>query len=462
MLKTQIGGFSKPITRQAAAALAALIPAAGLILTPHTALADDPDSIFGGGETDLFAVHGQGTVADQYHPRFRSPYVGAQSLNPGQRGDETVDVTAFLGVQPWKGAELWMDPEIDQGFGLSDTLGIDAFTSAEAYKVGKSSPYPKVQRLFLRQTIDLGGASSKVDADLNQFAGSQTENRLILTVGKFSVADVFDTNKYAHDSKNDFLNWAVVDTGTFDYAADAWGYTYGGAAEWYQGPWTLRAGVFDLSGVPNNKNLDKTFHQYQIDLEIERRYTLFGQDGAVRVTGFDSRGRMGRYTDAVALAEATGDPADVALVRHYRTRLGLSFNVEQTVTGDLGLFARGGHADGRYEGYEFTDMVDTFAAGLSLKGSRWGRKDDTFGFAAVIDGASRAEEAYFNAGGLGILAGDGKLPHPGAERVIETYYSLPVAKFTHLTVDYQFVDNPAFNRDRGPVSVFGVRLHAQL
>ncbi len=436
--------------------------AATLLLAPHAARADDPDAIFGGGEADLFALHGQGTVVDQYHPRFRSPYVGPQSLTPGQRGDETVDVTAFLGFRPWKGAELWMDPEIDQGFGLSDTLGIDAFTSAEAYKIGASTPYPKIQRLFLRQTLDLGGETKKVDADMNQFAGSQTENRLVLTVGKLSVVDVFDTNKYAHDSKNDFLNWAVVDTGTFDYAADAWGYTYGGAAEWYQGPWTLRAGLFDLSGVPNNKNLDKSFHQYQVDLEIERRYTLFGQDGAVRVTGFDSRGRMGRYADATALAQADGDAANIALVRHYHTRLGLSFNLEQAISENLGVFARGGHADGRYEGYEFTDMTDTLAAGLSLKGVRWGRKDDTVGFVAEIDEASNAAHAYFNAGGLGILVGDGELPHPGPEQVIETYYSLPVAKFTHLSFDYQFVDNPAFNRDRGPVSVFGVRLHSQL
>ncbi len=424
--------------------------------------ADDPSAIYGGGADDEFAVHGQGTVVDQYHPRFTSPYVGPQSLNPGQRGDETVDLTAFLGARLWRGTELWFDPEIDQGFGLSGTLGVDGFTSAEAYKIGESSPYPKIQRLFLRQTVDLGGKSNKVDADMNTFAGSQTENRLVFTAGKMSVVDIFDTNKYAHDSKNDFLNWAIVDTGTFDYAADAWGYTYGAAAEWYQGPWTLRAGLFDLSGVPNNKNLDKTLHQYQIDLEIERRYTLFGQDGAVRVTGFDTRGRMGRYADATALAEATGEPANLALVRHYHTRLGLSFNAEQAVTDDIGLFARAGHADGRYEGYEFTDMDNTLAAGLSMKGTRWGRKDDVFGFAGVIDQASAAAEAYLNAGGLTILAGDGKLPHPSDEKIIETYYSLPVLKFTHLSLDYQFVDNPAFNRDRGPVSVFGVRLHTQL
>jgi high affinity Mn2+ porin len=451
-----------PLARRATTSALAVPLLAALALAPRAARADDPVAISGGGEADVFAVHGQATFVDQYHPRFASPYRGAQSLDPGQRGDETVDVTAFIGLRPWRGGELWIDPEIDQGFGLSNTLGVDGFTSAEAYKIGKSSPYPKIQRLFLRQTIDLGGPSEKVEADMNQFAATRTANRIVLTVGKMSVVDIFDTNKYAHDPKNDFLNWALVDTGTFDYAADAWGYTYGGAAEWWQGDWTLRVGAFDLSGVPNNKNLDKTFHQYQLESELERRFSLFGRPGAVRLTGFLTRGRMGKYDDAVALAAATGETPDGALVRHYHSRTGLSFNAEQEVTDDLGLFARGGHADGRYEGYEFTDMSDTFAAGLSLKGTRWGRKDDVVGFAGILDEASSEAKAYFNAGGLGILVGDGALPHPGTEKIIETYYSLPLAPFTHMTLDYQYVDNPAFNRDRGPVSVFAVRLHSQL
>jgi high affinity Mn2+ porin len=426
------------------------------------ARADDATSVYGGGVDDRVAVHSQATVTEQYHPGFSSPYRGPDSLNSGGRGDETVDATAYLGLRLWKGAEAWIDPEVDQGFGLSDTLGVDGFTSGEAYKIGKSSPYPKVQRLFMRQTVDLGGGVVKTDADLNTFAGTTTQNRLVVTVGKVSVVDVFDTNKYAHDARNDFLNWALIDTGTFDYAADAWGYTYGAAAEWYQGGWTFRGGVFDLSGVPNSKNLDKAFHQYQLDGEVERRYALFGRDGALRLTGFDTRGRMGRYADAVALAALTGAPADVALVRSYHTRLGLSVNLEQEVNDELGLFARAGHADPRYEGYEFTDMSDTYALGLSLKGARWGRKDDVVGLAGLVDEASRQAEAYFNAGGLGILAGDGQLPHPGSENIVETYYSLPILPFTHLTADYQFIDHPAFNRDRGPVSVFGLRVHAQL
>jgi high affinity Mn2+ porin len=254
----------------------------------------------------------------------------------------------------------------------------------------------------------------------------------------------------------------LVNTATFDYAADSWGYTYGGAAELYQGPWTARFGVFDLSGQPNSQNLDKTFHQYAVNAELERRYTVFGRDGAIRATGFLNRGRMGRYDDASALSEETGDPADIALVRHYHSRTGLSANWEQAVTETLGLFARVGHADGRYEGYEFTDISTTAALGVSSSGAQWGRKSDVLGFAGILSSASQAGYRYFNAGGLGILAGDGLLKDPGSEKVIETYYRVPLGKISQVTVDYQFVDNPAFNRDRGPTSVFSVRVHAQL
>ncbi|MGC1303656.1 MAG: carbohydrate porin [Caulobacteraceae bacterium] len=421
-----------------------------------------PPAEAAGGEDGAFAVHGQATFTDQYHPGFTSPYAGGNSLNPGQRSAETADVTLYAGVRPWRGAEFWVEPEIDQGFGLSNTLGVDAFTSGEAYKVGDSTPYFKLPRAFLRQTIELGGDSQKVDSDLSTFAGETTADRLVLTIGKFGVPDVFDTNKYAHDPRNDFLNWAVIDTGAFDYAANAWGFTYGAALEWYQGDWTLRGGLFDLSTTPNSTHLDNRFSQYQIDAEIERRYRLFGQDGAVRLTGFNSDGRMGRYADAVALAQATGQPANIALVRHFRARAGLSVNIEQAISDDLGVFARAGHSDPQYEGFEFTDMDNTAAAGLSLKGSAWKRKDDTFGLAVEVGEASHDAYAYFNAGGLGILAGDGMLPHPGPETVVETYYSLAAFKYGHVTLDYQFVDNPAFNRDRGPVSVLGLRLHVQV
>ncbi len=181
-------------------------------------------------EGDNWSVHGQTTYVSQYAPSFRAPYRGANSLD-SNAGRETWDATLYAGLKLWPGAELWINPEIDQGFGLSATLGLAGFPSGEAYKLGSDDPYARVPRYFIRQTIDFGAATEKVDADINQFAGKQSPDRLVLTVGKFSVSDVFDTVKYAHGPRSDFLNWTLVDAGTFDYAADAWGYTYGASAD---------------------------------------------------------------------------------------------------------------------------------------------------------------------------------------------------------------------------------------
>jgi high affinity Mn2+ porin len=410
-------------------------------------------------EFDNFAVHGQTTYLSQYVFPFRNPYFGQNSLAPNQ-GRETWDATAYLGMRLWQGAELWVNPEIDQGFGLSATLGVAGFPSGEAYKVGAAVPYARIPRYFVRQTIDLGGDTQKVDGAANQFSGSQSANRLVFTVGKLAVTDIFDTNKYAHDPRSDFMNWALIDTGTFDYASDAWGFTYGATAEWYQGDWTVRGGIFDLSVVPNDIELDPHFAQFQWVGEIERRYDLWGQPGKVAVTGFLSRGRMGSFSDAIALAAATGGVPQTSAVRQYTSRAGLSFNLEQQITADLGLFARAGVTNGNIEPYEFSDIDRTAAAGLVLAGKSWGRPDDTVGLAGVINGISGVHQAYLNAGGLGILVGDGMLPHPAPEQIIEAYYQLPVS-FFKLTLDYQFIVNPAYNSDRGPASVVAARMHAQ-
>jgi len=412
-----------------------------------------------GPKEDIWNVHGQMTFTQQYAAPFRAPYSGQNSLQPNA-GRETFDATAYLGLRLWDGAELWTNAEIDQGFGLSGTLGVAGYTSGEAYKVGADYPYARLHRAFIRQSIDLGGETQKVDAGINQFAGSQTTNHLVITVGKFSVADVFDANKYAHDPRNDFLNWAVIDAGTFDYAAEPWGYSLGGAIEWYQGDWTLRGGVFDLSILPNNLELDPHFAQFQWVGEIERRYTLWEHPGKIAVTGFLSRARMGSYADAIALAALTGGPPDLAAIRQYRSRGGVSMNLEQEITSSLGAFVRAGVANGNVEPYEFSDIDRTVAAGLALKGTQWGRPDDTFGLAGVVNGISSEHQAFFNAGGLGILIGDGQLPHPGLEQIMEAYYQVPIGLW-HVTFDYQFIVNPAYNRDRGPVSVLGMRLHAQ-
>jgi len=425
---------------------------------------------------DNVNFHGQATFVWQGTPAFHSPAgsTGANSLQPVANGRETIDATLFAGLRLWQGAELWVDPEIDQGHGLAETHGVAGFPSGEAYKLGTDDPYARVQRYFVRQTIDLGGETQKVDADINQFAGSQTSNRLVLTVGKFSVVDIFDTNKYANNPKTDFLNWSAINAGTFDYAGDAWGYSYGAAAEWYQGIFTFRGGVFDMSATPAETTngslyaygLDEGFNQQEYVGEIEERHELWGEPGKLKITGFVIHGRAGDFQDAVALAQPgqpfAGDVNDALdSLRTYRLRPGVSLNLEQQVNDWVGVFMRAGWADGNVEPWDFTDIDRTVQAGVSISGKNWGRPDDTVGVAGIVNGLAPAHIAYFNAGGMGVLIGDGSLTNYGLEQIIETYYSYAITQSLKVGFDYQFIANPGYNENRGPVNVFAGRLHTQ-
>jgi high affinity Mn2+ porin len=405
-------------------------------------------------------VHAQFTAVSQLHPSFTSPYQGANSLDPGFSEKETTDFTLFAGVRLWRGASAFANPEIDQGFGLSNTLGLAGFSSGEAYKVGARNPYFRLPRAFVRQVIGLGGAESAVDDGPNQLAESMPADNIVITAGKYSVVDIFDTNRYAHDPKGDFLNWSVVDAGAFDYAADSWAYTYGGTVEWTQSWWTLRGGAFALSKQPNSKDIDGQFRQFELLAEWEERHQWRDHPGKLKLLGFVNRGDMGRYDNAVDLAAATGTTASTGSVRHYLSRPGAAINVEQEISSDLGGFIKASLNDGSKEAFEFTEINKSLAAGLSLSGNSWRRPDDTVGLAAVVNGLSSAARNYFAAGGIGILIGDGRLPHFGYEEILETFYARRVLSHFSVSGDYQFVRNPAYNRDRGPVSVIGLRLHA--
>ena len=433
---------------QIGASLAVLMAAA-----PGLARADDTAS------DGPVAWHWQSTLMGQETDRFHSPYAGANSLRPDPGGRETYDLTGYIGVRAWSGGEVWVDPEIDQGFGLSNTSGVAGFPSGEAYKIGKTNPYLRLQRVFVRQTFDLGGDSSTVDPDQNVFGGKQSADRIVVWVGKFGVTDIFDGSVSAHDPRNDFMNWSIIDTGSFDYAADAWGYTWGAATEVYKGPYALRVGLFDMSNVPNSAHLD-SFHQVQWIVELEDRFKLYGRDGALRLTSFLNRARMASF-NATLEATPAGDVPNVADDRHYRSRAGVAMSGDQAITGSLSAFVRAGASDGHFETYEFTDIDSTVAGGLSLKGKAWRRGDDTLGLALVRNDISKSHEAYLAAGGLGPLIGDGQLPHKAREHIVETYYSFAVTKHIKATADYQYVKNPAYNVDRGPVSILGARLHVQ-
>jgi high affinity Mn2+ porin len=423
---------------------------------------------------ERFSVHLQSTDTQQYHGGFRAAYSGPQSLYAGADTAKTIDADLFLGARVWNRGELYLNPELDQGFGLGlpgppglpyqGTFGVAGYVSGEAYKVGRDSSYARLQRAFVRQTYNLGGEPETVDPDIDQLGGSLAPKHLILTAGKFSVVDVFDNNPYAHDPKNDFFNWSIIDMGSFDYAADAWGYTYGTSAELSDARSTLRAGLFQLSLQPNQIALEKTpFRQYMPVLEFERRTSLFGgHAGSLKVLAYDDDGYMGAYADALDAAAGTGKPPNTAGVRQQKhVKLGEGLNLAQEIAPNVGVFARLSAMNGTYEAFEFADIDRSASGGISLDGHLYHRPNDAFGLAGALNAISDPAKRYFAAGGVGILVGDGTLAY-GGERILEAYYKAGFTKYFALTFDYQHLTDPAYNTARGPVSVYGLRYHVQL
>jgi high affinity Mn2+ porin len=427
-------------------------------------------------KVQAWSLHAQATNLQQYHGEFGAAYSGPQSLYSSPDTAKTVAVTLFLGARLWKGAEAYINPEIDQGFGLgfpnppgtnpsySGTFGVAGFVSGEAYKVGSDSMYERVQRFFVRQTFNFGPKNQSVEPDINQLGGATSAENLTLTAGKFAVTDIFDTNPYAHDPSNDFMNWAIIDMGSFDYAADSWGYTYGLSGELTYSNSTVRAGVFQLSAQPNTIAIEHIpFLQYSPILEFEQRTSLFGgHPGAIKALVYGDYGFMGSYADAIAAAAGTGLPpntADVRTARHWK--LGGGINAYQEIAPHIGLFTRLSAMNGTYEAFEFTDVDRSASAGISIDGGLYNRPNDAIGVAGVINSISAPAQQYFGAGGLGILVGDGALSY-SAEQILETYYKVGFTAGTAITADYQFIRNPGYNIVRGPVSVFGVRYHVQI
>ncbi len=444
------------------------------VLTAARAMAQTPASVPVPSPTpERWSVHVQATDTQQYHGGFPAAYSGPQSLSARPDTAKTIDATLFLGTRLWKSAELYLDPELDQGFGLglpgapgmpyNGTFGVAGFLNGEDYKVGRASAYGRIQRAFVRQTFEFGGEQQKIDPDLNQLGGAEDARHLTLTAGKFAATDVFDTNVYAHDSKNDFLNWAVIDMGAFDYAADAWGYTYGASAEFVNAHSAFRAGVFQLSLVPNQIAIEPVpFRQYSPIVEFEQRTSLFGgHSGSVKALVYGDDGYIGSYADALAAAAKTGSVPNTAAVRtakHWKVGAGL--NLAQEIAPHVGVFGRLSAMNGTYEAYDFSDIDRSISGGLSIDGGLFHRPNDAFGLAGVANSLAAPARQYFAAGGLGILIGDGGLSY-GGENILETYYKAGLTPNAAFTVDYQRVTNPGYNTVRGPVSVYGVRFHAQ-
>jgi high affinity Mn2+ porin len=409
-------------------------------------------------ETRGWLLHGQATFIMQAAPAFPSPYQGASSLTPGDQARQTFSTDFILGRKLWEGAEIIVDSQIFRGFGLSNTLGVAAFPNGEAVRLGGDLPQIYFARLFLRQTFALSEDTVTGDPeDLLHFNNPMPRERVTLSAGKFSLFDFFDDNKYAHDPRTQFLNWAMVGATAYDFAADSRGLTNGIVAEYDNGTWGLRAGAFMVSAHPNGLDFDpEPFRNNQFAFEIDRFFKFAERPGAVRLLYGFQRTASQPYDTLIANGFANQDRNPAGSSSKHM----LIVNFEQEIAEDIGVFGRFSWNDGQSQSWMYSEQDRAASLGMSIGGSRWGRAKDTVGLASNIGGLSDAHRRFLEAGGIGFLTGDGRLNY-APEWVNEIYYNARLAPGVNAALDYQYIVNPAYNADRGPVHVFSLRLHSQ-
>jgi high affinity Mn2+ porin len=407
-----------------------------------------------------WSLHGQFTYVEQGYFAFHSPYEGSSSLSGASQMRNTASATVFLGRRLWRGGEIYFNPELMQGFGLSDVHGVAAFPNGEAQKSSFRFPRFNVARLFVSQTFGLGGGRENIEDGPNQIVGERDVSRLTVAVGKFAVLDYFLVNAYAGEPRTAFLNWNAYGGGSYDWTMDKLSWTWGGLVDLNQKWWAIRAGYFLLPEVSNSNTFDTHIPaRGQVTTELELRYSPLSRPGKLLLFGWLSHGNMGSYSDALAEPLATAGYPDITLTRRQRTNYGFVVSAEQAMTADLGLFSRVSWSPGRTEIMGWTDCDESLSVGAALKGRTWRRPGDTLGVAWVAEGLSAISRQYFAAGGMGILIGDGKLNYR-PEMVVEAYYAFSPLRWAALTFDYQLIADPGYNADRGPVSIFSGRLHA--
>ncbi len=407
-------------------------------------------------EPETWSVHFQSTVVSQEHGPIRSPYAGTLSLSTHQEWKTSLTSTLFLGRKLWPNASAYINPEVSAGSGLSDSHGIAGFPNGEIYRVDSPEPQANLSRFYIKQIFALSDETENIEADKNQLAIGVAQKRFTIILGKFSLNDFFDDNTYSHDPRTQFLNWSLMDNGAWDYAADIRGYTWGFYLEYSQPHWAIRFADVMEPSIANEMSLDTNLNQAHGDnLEIEYRYKLKENPGKLRFLAYTNHAHMGNYSDAIA---ASPTNPDVTQTRSYCNKYGFGLNIEQALSSQIGIFSRVGWNDGTTETWAFTEIDNTFSSGVSLKGSLWGRTDDNIGTAIIINGLSQDHKKYLELGGYGFIIGDGEL-HYSTEEILEAYYLYHVIKNFDVTADFQFVNNPAYNADRGPVSVASARLH---
>jgi hypothetical protein len=417
------------------------------------------------------ALHAQATYIWQRKPAFNAAYTGPNSLNPGREKSYSFTSTVDLGLRLWPGAQLHFNPEAAQGVPLSNLTGAGGLSNGELARGSSTSLRVYRARFFLQQRINAGGELETVEPDFNELGGRFAASRWTFTVGNFSLLDFFDNNPYAKDPREQFVNWAFLTHGAWDFAADARGYTTGAVAEYRTPEWAVRAGRAmqprESNGLPLDGALGRHYGD-QLELEGNLPLTLPAGPARGRLLLFRNRIQAGSFADGLALGAATASPPDVGLVRRDQTKTGWGLTLEAPLADDAGLFLRASRNSGNLETYAFTEIDRQLAMGGQFTGAAWSRPQDRWGVAYAVNGLSDPHRNYLATGGQGFFLGDGRLNY-GSERVLETYYRWVLPDWgtragkvqTSLSAGWQHITNPGYNRDRGPLQTWTLRWHSE-
>ena len=404
----------------------------------------------------------QATSIGQVHPPFASPYSGPLSLISRTEAEASITSTLFFGLLLARDTRLYFDPELAGGRGFSATNGVANFPNGEMPRVATATPAPYLARLYITQDFGFGDAREAMESEENQLGGSRPATRYSITIGRFTVTDFFDNNRYAHDPRTQFMGWAIMYNGAWDYPADTRGYTWGWMHEFHTRRWSVRYASTAEPRVANGLRFDRRILRDRGDVfEGEVDYKPHGHAGAVRFLNYYNRTDSGRYADAIKLADETNTTPDITLVHRPGTlKYGFGASADQEIAKDVGIFGRWGWNDGHTQSFAFTAIDRLYQLGISVTGSRWHRPNDVVATGLTASGLSAIHAEYLARGGLDFLIGDGALRY-GQEIVSESYYNAQLFHGFFATVDLQHITNPAYNRDRGPVWAASLRLHLE-
>jgi high affinity Mn2+ porin len=404
----------------------------------------------------------QATSIGQNHGTFNAPYTGPLSLRDYREDDVSLTTTLFFDARLAPNLQFVFDPEIAGGRGFSGVDGLANPSNGELPRVATATPKPYIARLYLTYDFGFGSEKEHVESDDNQLAGDRPMVRYTITAGRFSLTDFFDNNAYTHDPRSQFMAWAVMYNGAWDYPADTRGYTWGWVHELHTRNWSWRYASAAEPTVANGSHFDRRLFVDRGDVfEGERRYTLGKHPGTVRLLQYFNHTHSGSYAAAIKLGEETGTTPNVDAVKQFGTlKYGTGVNLEQEIAPDVGLFTRLGWNDGKTQDFAFTAIDRLASAGVSVKGTKWKRKDDVVATSFTASGISGVHAVYLAQGGLDFLIGDGRLNY-APEYVWESYYSAKLFRGFFATFDLQHDNNLAFNHDRGPVWIESLRLHME-